>query len=235
MELHNFLKLHVCFFFIPYLFFVVTREHPIYVGDLEFTSVDPLSSDEFENGKWSSSKVSSSSKYYRDGSKLSSSTPHNIVHFSDDNFDYLEKVKKYNELIEDVRKPLEYKDDSKKKKKENSRWGRRAKRDQERDKKETKPKVDADANPVITPKPFAFTKASELHTKALADSQGSTLNLYPTKIVSLPTDASYMGREGIPPQGNWNDPTYLKLYVIPVGIHKLDDYEVSLIFYFLIL
>ena len=166
---------------------------------------------------------------------MSSSTPHNIVYFSDDNYDYLEKVQKYNELIADVRKPLEYKDDSKKKKKENSLWGRRAKRDKERDKKETKPKVDAVAKPVITPKPFAFTTAAELHTKALDASQGSTVNLYPTKIVTLPTDASYMGREGIPPQGNWNDPDYLKLYLIPVGIHKLDDYEVSLIFYFLIL
>lgn len=205
---------------------IVKRDHDVFLGDLEFENVDPLSADEFEDGKWDESKVMGSKGYYRDGKKLSSSVPSTIVNYFDENYEYEMRIKKYNELLADVRKPLEYKDDGKKKdKKSTSRWGRKGKKEEK--KKEEKKPVPTEPDE-ITPKPFPSMDASVLHAKAVTDSQGDTVNQYPTKISVLPSDATYLGREGVAPTGVWSDSSLTKVYILPLGSHKIDDYEVSI-------
>ena len=108
------------------------------LGDLTFAGVDPLSEDEFENGIWDMSRVKGYQSYYKDGKTLTPSQPLDTLDYSDDNYDYVAKDKVYRDLIADVSKELEYKEDKKKgDNKKKSRWGRKSARGPE--KKEEKP------------------------------------------------------------------------------------------------
>ena len=111
---------------------VVSRDHNIFLGDLEFEGVDPLSLSEFENGLWENSRVSGEKEYYKNGKKLESSIPTDIVNYLDSNYDYIEAEKQFRELIADVSKPLEYKDDKSKggSNKKKSFWGKRTRKEE---------------------------------------------------------------------------------------------------------
>ena len=213
---------------------IVKRNHDIFLGDLEFDGVDPLSLDEFENGKWNEAKVSGSKSYYKGDKKLSPSVYTNIIDYIDENFDYEAYTKRYNELIEDVRKPLEYKNDGKKKDdKKSSRWGRKGKEEQEREKQNKKAAKDKkEAGGIVTAPPLEFSLAEDLYQKALTDSQSGSTNDYAKKVAVRPNDASYMGREGVSPQGIWAEDSLLKIYLIPMGVHKVNNYEVLLCLWF---
>lgn len=189
-----------------------------------------MSLDEFENGKWDEAKVSGSKSYYKGDKKLSPSVYSNIIDYFDENYDYEAYTKRYNELIEDVRKPLEYKNDGKKKdEKKSSRWGRKGKEEQEREKQKKKAaKEKKEAGGVVTAPPLEFTLAEELYKKAVSESQSGSPNDYSKKMAVLPADASYMGREGVSPQGVWADDSLLKIYIIPMGVHTIDNYEVEI-------
>lgn len=208
----------------------MNRDHNVFIGDLEFEGVDPLASDEFEDGVWNEAKVVGFKSYYKGDKKLTPSSPLTIVDYIDDNFDYELQTKRYNELLEDVRKPLEYKNDGKKKdKKSGSRWGRKGKEEQAREKEKKKAAKEKKAAGVVTPPPLEFSLASDLYKKALADLQEGNTNSYPTKLVTRPADASYLGRQGVSPQGVWADDSLTKIYIVPLGVHKVENYEVEVL------
>ena len=143
---------------------VVSRDHNIFLGDLEFEGVDPLSLSEFENGVWDNSRVSGEKEYYKNGKKLESSIPTDIVNYLDSNYDYIEAEKQFRELIADVSKPLEYKDDKSKggSNKKKSFWGKRTRKEERKGSKSIDMGVSAaDPNappPVVTPPPLNSKK-----------------------------------------------------------------------------
>ena len=202
------------------------------LGDLTFAGVDPLSEDEFENGIWDMSRVKGYQSYYKDGKTLTPSQPLDTLDYSDDNYDYVAKDKVYRDLIADVSKELEYKEDKKKgDNKKKSRWGRKSARGPE--KKEEKPanKDDEKSIPkVVTPPPLQYNLASALHAKALQDlPQLTTPNqMYSRFLQPLPPQESYLGRDPQAPQGIWAKPG-TKLYVVPLG-GVGTSYQVGFIF-----
>ena len=102
------------------------KDHVIYLGDLNLAGVDPLSEDEFENDIWDIARVKGYQNYYKEGKVLSSSKPVSVLDYWDDNYDYVAQDKKYRDLIADVSRELEYKDDKKKGDKKKSRWGKKS-------------------------------------------------------------------------------------------------------------
>ena len=142
------------------------------------------------------------------------------------------KDKVYRDLIADVSKELEYKEDKKKgDNKKKSRWGRKSARGPE--KKEEKPanKDDEKSIPkVVTPPPLQYNLASALHAKALQDlPQLTTPNqMYSRFLQPLPPQESYLGRDPQAPQGIWAKPG-TKLYVVPLG-GVVTSYQVGFIF-----
>ena len=210
---------------------VVTREHDIFVGDLEFDSVDALSISEFNNGVWDIARVTGAKNYYRNGKKLEASTPLSVVNYIDRNYDYIEVDKQFRELIADVSKPLEYKDDKKKgdSNKKKSRWGKKSRHSEEKGPKTIDMGVATpDPNappPVLTPPPIKSTPASELHATALTQMAAGTPTRASSKIVKH-SQVSGVGIESPVPQGNWNDPDKIKLYVVPIGVYADGQYEV---------
>ena len=211
---------------------LVSRDHNIFLGDLEFEGVDPLSVSEFENGVWDKSRVSGEKEYYKNGKKLESSIPLDIVDYKDDNYDYIETEKRFRDLMTDVSKPLEYKDDKSKgnSNKKKSFWGKRKRRDEPK----TSPAVDVgvattDPNappPVVTPAPLNAKRASDLHELSLTQSTQGVDNSARSKFV-YHTPIANVGIESSVPQGDWIASDKIKLYVVPVGVHSEGQYEVG--------
>lgn len=210
---------------------LVSREHNVYLGDLEFEGVDPLSLSEFENGVWDKSRVSGEKGYYKNGKKLDPSLPLDIVNYMDNNYDYIEKNKQFRDLIADVSKPLEYKDDKQKGdgSKKKSKWGKRKKRDEPKQSKGIDMGVSTpDPNappPVVTPPPISFKKQSDLHVESLAQASQGVENRAKSKFV-FHTPIQNVGIEAPVPQGDWITAEKIKLYVVPIGIHYEGQYEV---------
>ena len=211
---------------------LVTREQDVFVGDLEFDGVDALSISEFKDGVWDIARVTGAKSYYKDGKKLETSTPLSVVNYIDKNFDYIEMDKQFRELIADVSKPLEYKDDKKKgdSNKKKSRWGKKTRHSEEKGPKTIDmgvPTPDPNAPPpVLTPPPIGSTPASELHAAALTQMATGTPTLAASKIVKH-SQVSGVGIESPVPQGDWNAPEKIKLYVVPIGVYVEGQYEVG--------
>ena len=211
---------------------VVSRDHNIFLGDLEFEGVDPLSLSEFENGEWDHSRVSGEKEYYKNGKKLESSIPTDIVNYLDSNYDYLEAEKQFRDLIADVSKPLEYKDDKSKggSNKKKSFWGKRKRKEEPKGPKS----IDTGAStpdpnappPVVTPPPLNAKKAADLHTLSVSQAAQGAENRARSKFVSH-TPIQHVGIEAPVPQGDWIAADKIKLYVVPVGVHYEGQYEVG--------
>lgn len=210
--------------------FVVTKDHVIHLGDLSFAGVDPLSEDEFENGIWDLARVKGYKNYYKEGNVLSSSKPVPVVDYSDDNYDYVAQDKKYRDLIADVSRELEYKDDKKKGEKKKSRWGKKSPKGKDKT-EEKKPDTPEDTTTkVVTPPPMVVPLASEIHSQALKERDSLTiLNLGSSRILSpLAPPTSFLGQAPQTPSGSWSDSSQIKLYVIPIG-GQVRTYEVGLL------
>lgn len=211
---------------------VVSRDHNIFLGDLEFEGVDPLSLSEFENGLWENSRVSGEKEYYKNGKKLESSIPTDIVNYLDSNYDYIEAEKQFRELIADVSKPLEYKDDKSKggSNKKKSFWGKRTRKEERKGSKSIDMGVSAaDPNappPVVTPPPLNSKKATDLHTLSVSQAAQGVDNSAKSKFV-YHTPIQNVGIEAPVPQGDWIAADKIKLYVVPVGVHYEGQYEVG--------
>ena len=206
------------------------KDHVIYLGDLNLAGVDPLSEDEFENDIWDIARVKGYQNYYKEGKVLSSSKPVSVLDYWDDNYDYVAQDKKYRDLIADVSRELEYKDDKKKGDKKKSRWGKKSQKG--KDKTEEKKQIvpESGAPNVVTPPPMVVPLASKIHLQALEERDSlTTLNLASSRILSpLTPPTSFLGQVPQAPSEGWSDSSRIKLYVIPVG-GQVKTYEVRIL------
>ena len=215
-------------YFICCNLYIVKDRQPVFLGDLQFEGVDPLAEDEFDNGIWDISRVNGYKSYYKGGKTLSPSEPlSSIITYFDDNHDFIAEDKKYRDLIAEVSKTLEYKDDKKKgEDKKKSKWGKKSRKGPE--KKEEKKKQDSDDSTpaVVTAPPLEYTEASILHKKALEDLPTlTTTNQALSRIQTPAVVDNVIGRQSIAPQDVWADSTKTKLYIIPLG-GRVSSYEV---------
>ena len=208
--------------------YIVKDNHPVFLGDLQFEGVDPLAEDEFDNGIWDISRVNGYKSYYKGGKTLPPSEPlPSIITYFDDNYDFVAEDKKYRDLIAEVSKTLEYKDDKKKgDEKKKSKWGKKSRKGPEK-KEEKKKQEEDDSTPVVvTAPPLEYTEASILHKKALEDLPTLTATNEALSRIQTPVIVdNVIGRQPITPQGVWADSTKTKLYIIPLG-GRVSSYEV---------
>ena len=199
------------------------KTHNVFLGDLEIESIDPLGLDEFENGRWESTKATT----IKD-KKLSPSTHQNVVDYFDQDFDYMERDKVYNELMADVSKGLEYKEEKKKGAEEGkkSRWGRRNRQEEERQRlekeREAKQKALEEAmssGSTLAPPELNAKNAADVYAEALKGAS-TAVDHSKSKAVQPTEEGMEVGRSEIAPQGAWADAEKVKLYVVPIGLHR---------------
>lgn len=160
---------------------------------------------------------------------LSPSEPIPVLSYFDDNYDYVAQDKKYRDLVADVSKELEYKEDKKKgDSKKKSKWGKKTPKGKEKAEEKKADSQDDGVPKIVTPPPMVVPLASEIHAKAVQDRDSiTTPNLASSRILPpLTPSASYLGQQPQAPQGVWGDSSLIKLYVIPIG-GRVTTYEVS--------